>query len=170
MEAEEIEKKLMKLESLEKRVRELEDIEEIKKLQVLYVNSLTTTDWGSVVSCFSRDAIVDLHSGYVQGTEKISSLFKEKISQMHVGLEGNFAVHPIIKIEGDKARGSWLMYIQFCRPREFVDFRSDLGGESPDWMQGFYETEYVRENGYWKISRLKWRRRLINPLPLDERK
>jgi hypothetical protein len=166
----ELEKRLRSLEGLAEKVKKLEDIEEIKQIQLRYVNSLTTADWDGVVSCFSQNAIVDLHSGYVEGTEAISKLFREKISRMHVGLEGNFAVHPIISVDGDKAKGSWLMYIQFCRPRELLDFPPILGNETPDWMQGFYEMEYLRENGQWKISFLRWRRRLLSPIPLAERK
>jgi hypothetical protein len=170
MTLDELEKRIRALEGLAEKVQVLEDIKEIEQLQACYVNSLTIADWDKVVSCFAKKAIVDLHSGYVEGTEAISKLFREKISRMHVGLEGNFAVHPIISVDGDTAKGNWLMYIQFCRPRELLDFPPILGNETPDWMQGFYEMEYNRENGQWKISFLKWRRRLLSPIPLAERK
>ena len=158
------------VQALEAKVKVLDDTVEIKKLQSHYVNSLTTTSWDEVVNCFSKNAIVDLHSGYAEGPQAISKLFREKISRMHIGQEGNFAVHPEITVDGDKAKGQWLMYIQFCRPRDLPELEASLAGEAPDWMQGFYEMEYIREDGRWKISFLKWRRRLLNPLPVSERK
>jgi hypothetical protein len=36
--------------------------------------------------------------------------------------------------------------------------------DAPDWTQGFYEIEYIKENGQWKISSLKWAVRLISPM------
>jgi hypothetical protein len=170
MTLEELEKRVRDLEGLEKRVKVLEDIEEIHKLQVRYVNALTVVNWEEVVDCFAEEGLADLTSGRAKGKEQLNSLFREKISGMHQGLEGNFVVHPFITVDGEKARGSWLLYIQFCRPRPLPpEFLALIGGETPDWMQGFYEMEYIREKGRWKISLLKWRRRLLSPRPLKER-
>lgn len=160
----------MSLEELERRVKTLEDINEIQKLQVHYVNCLTTASWPEVFECFSEDGVVDFPQGIARGKEEIKTIFRDVVAAMHVGLEGNFVVHPIVAVDGDRATGSWLLYIQFCRPRDLPsDFTDLIGGETPDWMQGFYEMEYVRENGHWKISLLKWRRRLLSPRPLSER-
>ena len=159
----------MTLEELEKRLRTLEDIEEIKQLQVRYVNYLTTTKWDELIDCFAETGVVDLHAGLARGKEAIAKLFKEKISISHVGLEGNFVVHPIISVEGDKAKGSWLLYIQFSLPHKLqVEPAVTAEEDAPDWMQGYYDMEYIRENGKWKISLLKWRRRLRSPRTLSE--
>lgn len=160
----------MLLEELEKRVRTLEDMDQIQKLQVHYVNCLTIAHWPGVHACFSDDAVIDFPQGTWRGREGIRAVFEDLVSPMHVGLEGNFVVHPIVTVDGDRAKGSWLLYIQFARPRDLPkDFTDQVGGEVPDWMQGFYEMEYLRENGVWKISLLRWRRRLLSPLPLSER-
>jgi hypothetical protein len=45
-----------------------------------------------------------------------ATVFRDLVSQMHVGLEGNFVVHPIVTVDSDTAKGSWLLYIQFARP------------------------------------------------------
>lgn len=154
----------MELEELEKRLRNLEDIEAIKQLQVRYVNDLTTIDWDDLVDCFTDDALVDLTVGKVKGREAIEHFFKKKISITHVGLEGNFVVHPIISFAGDKARGSWLLYTHFSLPHKVQRDPSPTADEdAPDWMQGYYEMEYVKENGIWKISLLRWTRRLRSP-------
>lgn len=156
----------MTLEELEKRLRTMEDIEEIKQLQVHYLNCLITTQWDELIDCFSDNGVVDLHSGFAKGKEAFSKLFKEKIALTHVGLEGCFTVHPIILVDGDKAKGSWLMYNMFSQPHRIQLVPPESGeGDAPDWMHGYYEMEYVRENGRWKISRLRWRRRLQSPRP-----
>ena len=156
----------MSIEEMEKRLRNLEDIEEIKQLQVSYVNYLITTEWDQLVDCFAENGIVDLYSGYATGKNEISKLFKEKISVTHIGHEGLSVVHPVIKVDGDKAKGSWLLYTHFSQPHKIQVFTNPpTEADAPDWMQGYYEMEYVRENGKWKISQLKWRRRLLSPRP-----
>jgi hypothetical protein len=36
--------------------------------------------------------------------------------------------------------------------------------DAPDWLHGYYDMEYVREDGKWKISYLKFRTRLWSPV------
>jgi hypothetical protein len=157
----------MTLEELEERVRTLEDIEEIKKLQARYANSLINTRWDDVVDCFAEDGVADLHMGRATGKDELTRLFRDKISMTHRGLEGLFVVHPEITAERDRAKGNWLLYIQFSLPRK-LDPKPDilLNDDAPDWMQGYYDMEYRKDGGKWKISSLKWRVRLISPRTL----
>ena len=80
--------------------------------------------------------------------------FQEGISKTHVGKEGDFEVHPIISVDGDTAKGNWVMYIMYFYPRT---------GQSLFWVQGIYDVDYIRENGEWKFKYLKWRERLGQP-------
>ncbi len=150
--------------NFEKRLARLEAIEQIKQLQVRYVNALVYPNWDDLIDCFADDAIVDMNAGWGQGKEEITRIFKVVAAPNHIGQEGPFAVHPIISVDGDTAKGSWLMYLQFAQPRKLVP-RPNIGqGEdAPDWRQGFYETEYKKMNGQWKISFLKYRVRLLSP-------
>jgi ketosteroid isomerase-like protein len=158
----------MTLEESEKRLRTMEDIEEIKQLQARYVNCLITTQWDELIDCFTEDGVVDLHAGLAKGKEAFTKLFKEKIAMTHVGLEGCYVVHPIISVDGDKAKGSWLLYTKFSQPHKIQRVPPESGErDAPDWLQGYYEMEYVRENGKWKISLLKWRSRLRSPRPSE---
>jgi hypothetical protein len=154
----------MSLEELEKRIKILEDIEEIKQLQIIYVNNLTTTKWDEIANCFAEDGVVDIPSGSAKGRKAIAKHFKEKVGVNHIGMEGNFVVHPIISVDGDKAKGNWLLYIQFSLPHKLKAGDPFLYTDvAPDWMQGYYEVEYIKENGKWKISLLKWSCRLWSP-------
>ena len=156
----------MESDSLESRIQNIEDIEEIKQLQAHYVNCVITANWDKVVDCFSENGTFDAHAGSATGKKALLKFFKETVANNHIGKEGLFLVHPIIKIDGDKAKGSWLLYIQFALPRKLKDKMAELPtNDAPDWLHGFYDNEYVRENGKWKISYLKFRNRLTSPMP-----
>ena len=149
----------MDIKEIESKVKLLEDIEQIKQVQIRYVNYLTTCNWDEIADCFAKDAVTDIGMhGIVKGKEEIDKLFKERVSRGHPGREGNFVIHPLISVDGDKAKGSWLLYLMKQFPHKVL-------GEHIDWEQGFYEAEYVRENGRWKISYLKFAVRLSSPRP-----
>ena len=143
----------------------MEDIEEIKQLQACYINALITTQWDELLDCFVEDGVVDLMAGLARGKEAFTKLFKEKIAASHIGKEGCYVVHPIITVNGDSAKASWLLYTMFSQPHKiFMDVPPEISEtDAPDWIHGFYEMEYRRENGKWKINLLKWRSRLRSP-------
>jgi hypothetical protein len=155
----------MNLEELDKRLQALEDAEAVKKLHVNYVNCLNKAEFDELLKCFAEDAIVDIHAGYADGKDEIAKLFKEELARTFIGKEGPFAVHPIITVEGDKAKGSWLLYIQFSLPRKVALNQGTTVIDAPDWIQGYYDMEYAKKNGEWKISFLKYRNRISSPQP-----
>ena len=61
-----------------------------------------------------------------------------------------------------------LLYTMFSQPHKIqMGSATTAEEDAPDWMQGYYEMEYIRENGKWKISLLKWKKRLASPRPLE---
>jgi ketosteroid isomerase-like protein len=145
------------LEELEKRLRAVEDIEQIKQLHNRYVNALTFINWDDLIDCFAEDSSVDVQfGGLIKGKAEIANFFKKMLSQIHVGKEGIFAVHPQITVNGDSAKGNWLMYMMYADHRTW---------QSRYWIQGIYDAEYVRTDGQWKFSYLQWRPRLEPPGP-----
>jgi ketosteroid isomerase-like protein len=159
MEAAEMEKRLKVAEDaikeLEKRVKVTEDIQEIHELQRRYVNALICTEWDDCADCFAENAVIDvyLHEP-VKGNANIRKWFKEELSITHAGMEGDIVIHPEIEVDGDKAKGKWLLYMMYCYPRT---------GQSLFWVQGFYTMEYIRENSKWKISYMNWEERMGLP-------
>jgi len=149
---EEMEKQLK---ALEKRVRLTEDITEIKQLQRHYINSLICMEWDATTDCFAENGKVDvyLHKP-VTGKKNIEKWFKEELSKTHAGKEGDVLVHPEITVDGDKAKGKWLLYMNYAYPRT---------GQALFWVQGFYDMDYVRENGKWKIAVMRWSERMGLP-------
>ena len=79
--------------------------------------------------------------------ENIEHWFKEELSKTHSGKEGDVCIHPIITVDGDTAKGNWLLYMMYFYART---------GQSMFWVQGYYDMDYVRENGRWKIAVMRW--------------
>jgi hypothetical protein len=91
-------------------------------------------------------------TGGLFGIKKaIRRWFKEKLSLTHAGKEGDVLIYPEITPDGDKAKGKWLFYMMYAYPRT---------AQALFWVQGFYENEYVRENGRWKVSLMTWNERM----------
>ena len=62
-------------------------------------------------------------------------------------------IQPVISVDGDKAEGHWIMYrlnYYFKGPSGQV---VKLFGPS---VQRRYDCEYIKENGTWRFSRLKF--------------
>jgi len=152
----------MDLENMEKIVIEMqeklkayEDVEQIKQLHYRYMNALTFINWEDVIDCFTEDSSIDVQfGGFIKGKDKIATFFRNMLSQIHIGTEGIFAVHPVIHVEGDRAKGNWLMYIMYADHRTW---------QARYWIQGIYNAEYVRVDGTWKFFHLEWRPRLEPP-------
>jgi hypothetical protein len=159
MTLEEMEKQLeatqAALMELKKRVRATEDIQEIHQLQRRYVNALVCMEWDTCADCFAEKGRIDVYlHDPVEGKETIRKWFKEELSLTHAGKEGDILVQPEITLAGDKAKGKWLLYMMYAYPRT---------GQALFWVQGFYENEYVREKGKWRISLMTWSERMGLP-------
>jgi len=137
------------------RLRVVEDENEIKRLQRRYVDALMATEWDVAVDCFAEDGIVDVYMHEPRhGKAAVEQWFKEVLVKTHAGYEGDIVTHPIISIDGDRANGSWLLYMMYFYPRT---------GQSLFWVQGYYDMDYVRENGVWKIAVMRWSERIGLP-------
>ena len=145
----------MTMEELEKRIQVLEDKEAIRELHYHYLNCLTMVEWDKVFECFSDDVVTNIaHHGVKTGKTEVMNFFNNVIRKGHVGKEGNFVVHPIITVDGDRAKASWLIYIMHLDEKQ---------ENAKDWVQGVYDMEYVKENGKWKIGYMGFQRRLGPP-------
>ncbi|MBI5443329.1 MAG: nuclear transport factor 2 family protein [Deltaproteobacteria bacterium] len=143
------------LAALQKRVRVTEDIQEIQQLQCRYVDALMATDWDTTTDCFASNGKIDVYlHDPVEGKRAVEKFFKEELSKTHAGKEGDIVIHPIITVDGDTAKGSWLLYMMYFYPRT---------GQSLFWVQGYYDMDYVREDGRWKIAVMRWSERLGLP-------
>ena len=141
----------MSLEDLEKRVKAIEDLEEIKKLHQNYINLMDNLQYEEVLDLFTEDATVEVrNSGVKRGKKELSEVYMGILEKRGTTrLEGHMAIEPDITVDGDSARGAWLIYMLFSKP-------------TVQWVQGKNECEYRKENGKWKISKLKFTRTLAS--------
>jgi hypothetical protein len=142
----------MSLEDLEKRVKAIEDLEEIKKLHQNYINLMDNLRYEKVLDLFTEDATVEVrNSGVKRGRKEMSEVYlgvlaKNRGTTRH---DGHMAIEPDITVDGITAKGTWLIYMLFSKP-------------TIQWVQGKNECEYRKENGKWKLSKLKFTRTLAS--------
>jgi ketosteroid isomerase-like protein len=142
----------MSVADLEKRIQAIEDIEEIKRLHQNYINAMDNLDYEKVPDYFTDNATVEVRqSGLKNGRREIEDFYINVLAKSRGGAryDGHMAVEPDIRVDGDTAHGTWLIYMLFSKP-------------SIQWVQGRNECEYRREDGKWKISRLKFTRTLAS--------
>ena len=147
------------LEKATKQIQNQNDIEEIKSLTYKYENCVCFSQFQNVMDLFAKDVVADFgasdedsHQEYSR--EGLGKFYQEKLSKIHCGKEGLFLAHPLITVDGDTAKGEWLLYILYFYPRT---------GQILWFTQLRLWLDYVREDGSWKIRYIKARERLGIP-------
>lgn len=136
----------MNLEELAKRVQAIEDLEEIKKLHHKYIDLMDNLRYKEVLDLYTEDASVEVRNwGVLKGKEGLTEVYINRLGRRKERSEGHFVVEPDITVEGDTARGTWLLYMLFSKP-------------AVEWVQGRNEAEYVKVDGKWKIKSMKFTR------------
>ena len=136
----------MDIVELEKRIRALEDLEEIKKLHQKYMDLMDNLKYREVLDLFTEDASVEIsHSGVLKGKEGLTDIYINKLGRRTARSEGHFVIEPDITIQGNTAKGTWLVYMLFSKP-------------AVEWVQGRNEAEYIKVDGKWKIKSMKFKR------------
>jgi ketosteroid isomerase-like protein len=141
----------MSLDDLEKRIQSIEDLENIKRLHQNYMNLMDNLQYKAVLDLFTEDASVEVRSsGVKRGRKEISEIY-DGIAKRRgtTRLEGHMVVEPDITVDGNTAKGTWLVYMLFSKP-------------TVQWVQGINECEYRKVAGIWKISKLKFTRTLAS--------
>jgi ketosteroid isomerase-like protein len=145
----------MDLSEISQRLQVLEDLEAIKNLHRDYVFCLNNREWEKTTECFTENAIAHIfRHPRCNGKNEIHRLFVDVMSRVNSGKgrDGHFATMPVIEVNGNKAKGHWLLYIFITDP---------VTGHALRWTQGRYECEYEKNAGKWKFSKLVW----VNPWP-----
>ena len=136
----------MSLEELEKRVQAIEDQEEIKKLHQKYIDLMDNLRYPEVLDLFTDDAKVEIRNlGVLKGKEGLTDVYINKLGKRTARSEGHFVIEPDITVDGNTARGTWLVYMLFSVP-------------DVQWVQGRNEAEYTKVNSKWKIKSMKFTR------------
>ena len=150
-----LEAKIQGMSDLEAKVRMLEDIEQINILQRAYGYYLEHMMVEDIVDLFADGEDIELWvtAGKFKGKEGVNRLYKyirdsfpspEFLHQL-MQLSGIVHVNP----DGISAKGRWYGLGANALPLK--------GGKiNPGWMNGIYEMEYIKQDGKWKIKKLRW--------------
>ena len=134
------------LAELEARIRVLEDIEAIRKVKNKYWYCIDMKLWDELAECFAEDMVMDVPTVTVlHGREAVVQYLRERLGQ-----SSTIVVHhghqPDIEITSETtARGIWALR------DNLIDSQSNIAFKG----RGFYEDEYTKENGKWKIKSTK---------------
>ena len=143
------------VEALEKEAKLARDIQEIRGLHYRYVNGMFFGRWDEVIDCFAEEGLDE--DGKPISKEEMGKRLKTMGIKGNIDRQGGYSVHPAIEINGDKARGRWLLYM-------LMSYR--LTQQLMFYLQKIYEVEYTRENGKWRIYNMKLSHRQ-GPQPPD---
>ncbi|TET74981.1 MAG: nuclear transport factor 2 family protein [Dehalococcoidia bacterium] len=141
------------------RIRAVEDIEEIKKLMATYEDyldslqrldelmALFTEDAKFVVS-FAGDAGAEgVLLGTYEGKESIRRLLSQ-LNPTNLSYCAHLVTNAIITVDGEKAKGKWYLLCPFTAltPK----------GPVAVWEQGIYDNDFVKMDGKWMISLMRF--------------
>jgi len=143
------------IEDISRRLQILEDKDAIKDLHREYIYYLNNQEWVRMSDLFTEDAKLRLYRHpLLHGRKQIRDYFVDHISKVNSGMgrDSHFATMPVIELEGDKARGHWMLYILISDP---------VTGNALRWKYGRYEARYQKIEGKWKFQQLVW----ITPWP-----
>ncbi len=138
-------------------VQRLTDIEAIKQLKARYFRLMDQKRWDEWGQVFAEDCVME-----VPEAEMVNHGRQEIVANVSGALVGTVTTHhghmPEIEITGDgTARGVWAMF-------DYVEWSQGDGARTGLKGYGHYLEEYVREDGEWRIARIRLERLRVDPL------
>ncbi|MFM8238617.1 MAG: nuclear transport factor 2 family protein [Actinomycetota bacterium] len=129
---------------------DLVEIELLKRLKYRYARCLDLKLWSEIGECFTDDAVAAYSGGNYafEGRDAIVA-FLQRSMGAETFHSSHKMHHPEIDLTGpDTARGVWALDDVVV----MTDFELTIRGCS------FYEDDYVKQDGVWRISRTGYRR------------
>ena len=141
-------------ENLESRISKVEAIGEIKNLQAKYCYLIDTRQIEKVGDLFA-DQFVAEYVGV--GTYTTKAALSEHLNDVTTSCSMLYhqIMNSYVEVDGDKATGAWYLFGPFTRITP--------SGDIPFWTQGKYENEFIKVDGKWKLSHLKFERNMRSP-------
>ena len=138
--------------TLETRVQQVKDANAIKRLQRAYGYYVEEGLWDDAVNLFADNATLELaRDGVYIGKERIRQYYyalgNGQLGLREGQLNEQLQVMPVVTLGEDGTTAS-------ARWRNIL-LTGQLG-EHAEWGEGPFENEYVKENGVWKFSKVRW--------------
>ncbi len=137
------------------RIAALEEIQAIRRLKARYWRSLDYRRFDELGQCFAEDGMIDVpeNNFTLRGPQQISEVMPQALAGMVTVHQGH---NEDIAITGPgTATGRWTLHD--------ILYHSATGVKSVGW--GFYEDDFVKVDGEWKIKTV----RLKRPFPMEVR-
>jgi hypothetical protein len=136
------------IEKLAARIQTMEDVQAITQLKYRYLRTLDKRDWPALQASFTNDIETQYESGQhcFSGIDEVMSFLVDSFARLTT--EGCWAVHlgnhPEVELLSEyAARGHWTLHAPIL----------DVGNGQAAIQVSFYEDEYRKEDGIWRISR-----------------
>ena len=133
---------------IEQRIQRLEDIEAIRALKARYLFCCDRKDPKGMRACFA-DGEVHIDYGAVgtfDNADALAKIYTEIACHDHM-VEMHHGMNPQIEVlDGTRARGTWSLH--------YFLINSQTKGLTQ--LAGYYEDEYRKLDGVWKIIRTKF--------------
>ena len=134
--------------ALEQRIERLESIEAIKQLKARWWFACDTRDTYAMRACFDEGKfVIDLgFIGHFTDMDAFIAVF-ESLACHPTHIDMHHGLAPEIDIDTpDTARGRWRMRFQLLETQK----------QQVQLMSGYYEDQYVRTRGEWKMCVSKY--------------
>ncbi|OYW45312.1 MAG: hypothetical protein B7Z08_10345 [Sphingomonadales bacterium 32-68-7] len=155
--------------SLEARLRRAEDQLAIQRVITDYAKHIDAQDFDAYAALFARDGVWQNGATVRRGAAEIKALLTGLFGTPPPGFVNADSYHLVsnleVNVDGDRAT---------ARSRHLLVMRGPDGSPVPE-LAGFYDDEFVREDGQWKILRRvdhpvmptpeEWRREMATRQP-----
>lgn len=143
--------------ALEQKVRRIEDENEIEKLERIYGFYIDKGLWTEAADLFTQDGIYEIPGyGIFRGKDRVRAYLESLGPEFpqEGRLYDQMQLQPIVDVapDGRTARARWRLFAQEAHYGDFAE-----------WGVGWYENDYVKEDGVWKISHLRRFIRMYSP-------
>lgn len=135
----------------------LVESDRIARLKYRYMRGIDQKRWDDVADCFTADAVASYSGGkyHFEGREAIRAFLERAM-----GADSFHSSHRVSQPEidfgdADHAHGIWALQ------DEVIDTRWDLTIRGA----AFYEDDYVRQDGVWRIARTGYKRTFEEVVP-----
>ncbi len=145
------------LASLERETALIEAENEIENLQRIYGFYIEEGFWSEAADLFADDGVFEIAGfGIFQGKPSIRNYLASLDDEgpKDGRLYDQMQLMPVVHVapDGDTARARWRLFAQEAKYGEFAE-----------WGTGWYENDYVLEDGVWKIGHLRLFNRMYTP-------
>lgn len=142
---------------LEQKIRLIEAENEIENLQRIYGFYIEEGFWSEAADLFTDDGIYEIAgAGVYNGKDHVRAYLQSLDAEFPRDgrLFDRMQLMPIVHVapDGRSARARWQLFAQEASYGDFAE-----------WGTGWYENDYVLQNGVWKIAHLRMFPRMYSP-------